>query len=159
MALGEMLTKLPADAVDEFAERCVHLLVALIRTDREWRVVDAACGAFAAVVVAFPGTIALRDGGGDNTTLLASSIAQKMFEILPLNVGHAASVLVALVRIGAAGVEQAVEEYISSNVLAYTKQNFSAALSGTSQIGLAFVIFHSNLFSQFKAPRCSLNER
>jgi hypothetical protein len=134
MALGEMLTKLPSDAVSDFAARCVRVLVALVQTDREWSVVDAACGALASVVVAFPLSVALHGDDCDDDAPSSSSIAKKMFEILPLNVGHAASVLVALMRVAAAGVAQSVEEYVRSNVLAYTKQNFSAALTSMSRI-------------------------
>jgi hypothetical protein len=138
MALGEMLTRLPVDAVAQFAGRCVSVLVALVREDREWGVIDAACAALALVVLKYPATVALgtHDAIDDEISLRslpsASAIAQKMFEILPLNVGHAASVLVVLMRLDAAGVVQTVEDYLSSNVRAYTRQNFSLALSGTS---------------------------
>ena len=139
MALGEMLTKLPADDVGQFASVSVRVLVALVQVDRELRVVDAACGALAAVIVKFPATVALRDDAvaadaSEDDAPSASGLAMKMFEILPLNVGHAASVLVALMRVASAGAEQAVEDYISGNVRAYTKQNFSVALSGMSHI-------------------------
>jgi hypothetical protein len=115
-----MLTKLPVDAVEQFAGRCVSVLLALVEEDREWSVIDAACAALALVLMKFPAT----------SLPPASGIATRMFQILPLNVGHAASVLVALMRADAAGVVQSVEDYLSKNVLAYTKQNFSAALSG-----------------------------
>jgi hypothetical protein len=136
MALGEMLAKLPVDEVGQFARVSVSALEAVIRVDREWRVVDAACGALASVIVKFPNTVALHNEAvpvdeSEDGLPSASGLALKMFEILPLNVGHAASVLVALMRISSAGVESAVEDYISGNVRAYTKQNFSMALSGT----------------------------
>jgi hypothetical protein len=155
MALGELLTKLPTDAVREFACRVVRVLLGSVHLDRDWRVVDAACGALASVVLVFPDSVALRDGG-DEDAPRASDIAKKMFEILPFNVGHAASVLVALMRVGASGVEQAVEDYISANVLAYTKQNFSVALSGVPQ---TCANPNSLLSSQAKASRCSLDQR
>ena len=138
MALGEMFTKLPVDAVAQFAGRCVGVLVSLVNEDREWGVIDAACAALALVVFKYPATVALgTDNAADAEISLrnlpsASAITQKMFEILPLNVGHAASVLVALMRLDAAGVVQEVEDYLSSNVQAYTRQNFSLALSDTS---------------------------
>jgi hypothetical protein len=130
-----MLTKLPVDAVEQFAGRCVSVLLALVEEDREWSVIDAACAALALVLVKFPATVALDDVASNHEHLAtglppASGIALRMFQILPLNVGHAASVLVALMRAHAAGVVQSVEDYLSKNVLAYTKQNFSAALSG-----------------------------
>ena len=112
MAIGEMLTKLPADAVAHFAAPCVAVLVSLVNEDREWGVIDAACAALALLVFKYPATLALGTGGAVDAEVSmgrlpsASAIAQKMFEILPLNVGHAASVLVVLMRLDAAGVAQ-----------------------------------------------------
>ena len=107
-----MLTKLPVDAVAQFAGRCVGVLVSLVNEDREWGVIDAACAALALLVFKYPATLALGTGGAVDAEVSlgrlpsASAIAQKMFEILPLNVGHAASVLVVLMRLHAAGVAQ-----------------------------------------------------
>jgi hypothetical protein len=134
MALGELLTKLPVDSVGEFAGRCVHVMFDLVEVDREWSVIDAACAAMALVILRFPETVQLddmveHDDDAPRSLPLASNIAKKMFTILPLNVGHASSVLVALMRIAAVGVVQAVEDYVSSNIRAYTHQNF--AVSGT----------------------------
>ena len=139
MALGEMLTKLPVATVGEFAGRCVRVMLALVEEDREWSVIDAACAAMALVIVRFPETVQLddiaeHDDDAPRTLPPASNIAKKMFDILPLNVGHASSVLVALVRNSAVGVVQAVEDYISSNIRAYTHQNFSVSHSGTPQV-------------------------
>ena len=170
MALGEMLTKLPADDVGQFASVSVRVLVALVKMDRELRVVDAACGALAAVIVKFPVTVELRDDAvaadaREDDVPSASGLAMKMFEILPLNVGHAASVLVALMRVASAVAgsrtqpEQSVEDYISGNVRAYTKQNFSAALSGICHICRARASLNSCFSSPAKASRRSLNER
>jgi hypothetical protein len=158
MALGEMLTKLPVDAVAQFACRCVSVLVSLVNEDREWGVIDAACAALALVVLRYPATVAL--GAHDTADAeisrgslpSASAIAQKMFEILPLNVGHAASVLVVLMRLDAAGVVQEVENYLSSNVHAYTRQNFSLALSGTSRLEIEYVT-HTRCISHVASAR------
>jgi hypothetical protein len=135
MALGEMLTKLPVDVVQPHAGPSVGVLLALVEEDREWSVIDAACAALALVLVRFPGTVALDNTAArdEHTPIClpsASAIASKMIEILPLNIGHAASVLVALMRVSAAGVGGTVEDYLSSNVRAYTRQNFTGALSG-----------------------------
>ena len=147
--------------VPGLSKRCVRLLVTVVEEDKEWAVVDAACAAVAAVVVRFPDTVHVDGGGGDDdadaTAAAAaaadaaaedthdvlpssSSIALKMFSLLPLNIGHASSVLVALMRVesqipiesptAACSVARRVEQYVRCNVRAYTSQNFSKAMAG-----------------------------
>jgi hypothetical protein len=147
MALGEVLTKLPASAVASLAGRCVSVLVAVVWGDQEWKVVDAACAALASAVIQYPETVMLTDdviAHEDTSNCLphAASIARKMFELLPLNIGHASSVLVALMRVSAPGISLAVEDYVRNNIQAYTEQDFSVALSGMYGLQLPFVNLH-----------------
>ena len=154
--------------VPGLSKRCVRLLVTVVEQDKEWAVVDAACAAVAAVVVRFPDTVHVDGGGGDDDADAdaaaaaaaaaaadaaaaaaedthdvlpsSSSIALKMFSLLPLNIGHASSVLVALMRVesqipvesptAACSVARRVEQYVRCNVRAYTSQNFSKAMAG-----------------------------